>query len=79
MISLLVVWLLLALVAALLIRVLLIIILRMLLALILMTAVLVPIAWMVSVVTLGKLLRHLRRSTLEVDVHPTCVCFCRVL
>lgn len=74
MISLVIVWLLLALVTGFLVM-----ILWILLPLIMLTAVLVAIIWMISVVTLGKLLRHLRRSTLEVDVHPACVCFRRVL
>ena len=40
---------------------------------------LVPVVRMVSMIALGELLRHLRGSTLEVDVYSTGVCFRRVL
>ena len=44
-----------------------------------MVRLLVPVIGMVSVIALSELLRHLRGSTLEVDVHPARVRFCRVL
>ena len=44
-----------------------------------MVRLLVPVIGMVSVIALGELLRHLRGSTLEVDVHSASVGFGRVL
>ena len=71
----------LALIAALLIVILLIFTLLILVPMMLLPTVglLVSIILMIAMVTLGKLLRHLCRATLQIDVHSPRVCLRRVL
>ena len=49
--------------------------LRMVLAMVLLIAV----VFMIAMITLCKLLRHMCRAALEIDVHSTSICLCRIL